>query len=54
MAKFKVLLKYKDIEVGKVVESQEELEMTVKRANEINNKLKEHGTVLERIDEVKK
>lgn len=54
MAKFKALLKYKDLEVGKLVEPEEELEMTVKRANEINKKLKEHGHVLERIDRVRK
>jgi hypothetical protein len=54
MAKFKALLKYKDLQVDKVVEPEEELEMTVKRANEINKKLKEYGTVLERIEKVEK
>ncbi|WP_239740536.1 MULTISPECIES: hypothetical protein [unclassified Mammaliicoccus] len=50
MAKFKALLKYKDLEVGNVVEIGEELEMTVKRANEVNKKLEVHGKILERVE----
>ncbi|WP_239705771.1 MULTISPECIES: hypothetical protein [unclassified Mammaliicoccus] len=53
MVKFKALVKYKDLEMDKVVEVDDELEMTVKRANEINKKLKEHGKVLERVEESK-
>lgn len=54
MAKFKVLKKYKDKELNRVLSPGEKVEMTVKRSEEVNAKLKEHGgPFLERIQEKK-
>lgn len=50
MDKFKACKMYKDLDMKKVVNKGEVLEMTVKRANEVNKKLKEHGTILERVE----
>lgn len=51
MAKYKVLQKFRDIETKEVYESGQEIEMTVKRADEaIKNLAKYNGEFLERID----
>ncbi|MCZ0717835.1 hypothetical protein [Aerococcus kribbianus] len=53
MAKFKVLNKYKDLELDRELEPEEEVEMTVKRAKEVEKKLAEqvpNKTFLERLD----
>lgn len=54
MANFKVLKKYKDKELNKILNPGEKVEMTVKRSEEVNAKLNEHGgPFLERIQEKK-
>ena len=53
MAKFKVGFDFKDLEENKVLKKGEEVERTVKRADEINDKLKSHGTALIRVEEKK-
>lgn len=50
MAKYKVLKPFEDKETGEVYEQNQEIEMTVKRAEEAANNLKEHGEFLERVD----
>lgn len=54
MAKYKVLQRFKDKETGEVYENGQEVDMTVKRANEaIENLKKWDGNFLERIDDKK-
>lgn len=52
MAKYKVVSPFKNKETKKDHEVNEEIELTVKRADEINKAMKEHGVDLtvERID----
>ncbi|MEP9851537.1 hypothetical protein ABDK10_02450 [Staphylococcus aureus] len=50
MAKFKVKHSYQDYDKNKYLKKNSEVEMTVKRSEEVNEKLKSLGTVLERID----
>ena len=50
MAKFKVELTYKDLEKDNILNVGDEVEMTVKRADEVNEKLAQYGTVLTRLD----
>lgn len=50
MAKFKVELTYKDLEKDDILNVGDEVEMTVKRADEVNEKLAQYGTVLTRLD----
>lgn len=57
MAKFKVLKPYKDLELEKDLKKNDEVEMTVKRSEEVENNLSENGfngPFLERIQEKKK
>lgn len=57
MAKYKVLQKFRDIETNEVYEADKVIEMTVKRADEAIENLKNHkGEFLKRVDskEVKK
>ncbi|UBH21571.1 hypothetical protein LAU42_07145 [Macrococcus armenti] len=53
MVKFKVGFDFKDLEENKVLKKGEEVDRTVKRADEINEKLKGHGTALVRVDDKK-
>lgn len=54
MAKYKVLQPFRDIETGEDYEENQEIEMTVKRAEQaINNLKKWDGEFLERIDNKK-
>ena len=55
MAKYKALIKFKGIKEERIFEANEEIEMTVKRAEEINKAIeKSHNqTALERIEEAK-
>lgn len=56
MAKFKVLKPYKDLEIGRKLEENEEVEMTIKRADEVAETLRKKGfkgKFLERIDNKK-
>ena len=51
MAKYKVLKTFTDKETREVYKEDQEIEMTVKRANEAIQNLKKHGgEFLERID----
>ena len=56
MAKFEVLKRFKGIEEGKTFEPGQEIDMTVKRAEEvqsnINEKFPGYGEVLKRVKEV--
>lgn len=52
MAKYKVLKKFRDKETKDVYESNTEIEMTVKRAEEVEKNL--DGSFLERIDNKEK
>ena len=57
MAKFKVVKPYKDKELGKTLNVKDEVEMTVKRADEVHATLKEKGydlPFLERVEEKEK
>ncbi|MFW3611360.1 hypothetical protein ACN9U3_03175 [Staphylococcus caprae] len=57
MAKFKVLQAYKDKELDRDLEVNDEVEMTVKRSEEVEKTLSENGFdghFLERIKEDKK
>ena len=57
MAKFKVLKPYRDKELKKKLVANDEVEMTVKRSEEIHDTLKEKGydlPFLERIEEDEK
>lgn len=57
MAKFKVLKPYKDLELDQKLKEGEEVEMTVKRSDEVAKTLKEkgyEGDFLERVDKPKK
>ncbi len=54
MAKYKVLQPFRDIETDEVYKKDQEIEMTVKRADEAAKNLKEYdGEFLERIDNKK-
>ena len=55
MAKYKSLIKFKGIKEERIFEANEEIEMTVKRAEEINKTIeKSHNqTALERIEDGK-
>ncbi|ASV67579.1 hypothetical protein [Cytobacillus kochii] len=51
MAKYKVLQPFRDIKTDEVYKKDQEIEMTVKRADEAAENLKNHkGEFLERID----
>lgn len=51
MAKYKVLEVFRDKETQEVYKVNQEVELAVKRAKEIEDNLKDHGsTFLERID----
>lgn len=51
MAQYKVLQPFKDVETGEKYKAGQEIEMTVKRANEaIENLKKWDGEFLERVD----
>ncbi|EJM6842191.1 hypothetical protein NOU21_002340 [Listeria monocytogenes] len=52
MAKFKILKKFKDKETKEVYEKGTEIELTVKRAEEVNENL--GASFLKRLDESKK
>ncbi|MFC3468166.1 hypothetical protein ACFOJG_12810 [Staphylococcus saprophyticus] len=43
MAKFKVVNPYNDLELDKKLKKNDEVEMTVKRAEEVENTLKANG-----------
>lgn len=51
MTEFKVKHIYKDNVIGKVFRPGDLVKMTVKRASEVNEKLKKHGTILERVED---
>ena len=55
MAKYKALIKFKGIKEERIFEPNEEIDMTVKRAEEINKAIeKSHNqTALERIEDGK-
>lgn len=54
MAKYKVLQPFRDIKTGELYEKNQEIEMTVKRAEEAEKNLsKWEGKFLERIDNKK-
>ena len=55
MAKYKSLIKFKGIKEERIFEQNEEIDMTVKRAEEINKAIeKSHNkTALERIEDGK-
>lgn len=50
MAKYRVELTYKDLEKSDILNTGDVVEMTVKRADEVNDKLAQYGTVLTRLD----
>lgn len=50
MVKFKVEFPYQDYKLNKFLDKNTIVDMTVKRANEVNEKLKKHGTVLSRVE----
>lgn len=55
MAKYKVLQRFKNLETNEVYEEGQEVELTVKRADEATSNLEKwDGSFLERIDNVKK
>ena len=52
MAEYKVLKTFRDIKTNEVYEQSQEIEMTVKRANEAIKNLKKYdGEFLERLDD---
>lgn len=55
MAKFKALIRFRGIKEERIFEADEEIEMTVKRAEEINKAIEEshNKTALKRIEESK-
>lgn len=56
MALYKVNKPYRDLELGKLLKTGEEVEMTVKRAEEVTKSLKDRGhgdDFLERLDNKK-
>ena len=55
MAKYKSLIKFKGIKEERIFEPDEEIDMTVKRADEINKAIEEshQKTALERIEDGK-
>ena len=55
MAKFKALIRFKGIKEERIFEANEEIEMTVKRAEEINKAIEasHNKTALERIEDGK-
>lgn len=50
MAKYKVKTAYIDKELQKVLRVGDEVDMTVKRANEVNKNVTPQNGILERID----
>ncbi|MDP4460419.1 hypothetical protein QUD39_03930 [Staphylococcus hyicus] len=50
MAKYKVLTQYKDKSLDKVLNVGDVVEMSVRRANEVNKKGKPQNGMLQRID----
>lgn len=50
MPKFKVMHEYQDYDKDKFLKKNDEVTMTVKRAEEVNNTLSHLGEVLKRID----
>lgn len=51
MAQYKVIQKFRDIKTNEIYEKNQEIEMTVKRADEAIKNLKKYdGEFLERID----
>ncbi|MGV3043379.1 hypothetical protein ACEE08_10745 [Staphylococcus rostri] len=50
MAEYKVLTRYNDKLIGRILEVDEVVEMSVKRAKEVNDNLKPKNGILERID----
>lgn len=52
MAKYKVVHRFKDKETGLTHEAGQEIDITVKRGDEVNKKLSKHGTIVERVHEV--
>ena len=54
MAKYKVELTYNDLEKNDILNVGDEVEMAVKRADEVNEKLAQYGTVLTRLDAPRK
>lgn len=56
MAQFKVKKTYEDLEIGRVLKSKEQVEMTVKRSEEVEKTLTDNGfegPFLERVKEKK-
>ena len=55
MAKYKALIKFKGIKEERIFEPDEEIDMTVKRAEEINKAIEKsrNQTALERIEDGK-
>ena len=55
MAKFKALIKFKGIKEERIFEANEEIEMTIKRAEEINKAIEKsyNQKALERIEGAK-
>ena len=56
MAQFKVNKSYKDLEIGRVLNADEQVEMTVKRSEEVEKTLADNGfegPFLERVKEKK-
>lgn len=55
MAKFKALIKFKGLKEERIFEPNEEIDMTVKRADEINKAIEasHNQTALERIEDGK-
>ncbi|HDF3597111.1 TPA: hypothetical protein PIH26_002738 [Staphylococcus aureus] len=51
MAMYEVKKSYTDLEKGQYLKSGKRVEMTVKCAEYVNKKLKEHGIILERVKE---
>lgn len=51
MAKYKVIKSFRDKETKEVYKADDVIEMTVKRANEVAENLKNRGVYLERIKE---
>ncbi len=51
MAMYEVKQSYTDLEKGQYLKAGKRVEMTVKRADYVNKKLKENGVILERVKE---
>ena len=50
MAVYRILKPFKDIYTGETYKKDQEIDITVKRAEEAIKNLKDHGDFLERID----